>query len=232
MSGFYGPYRATVVNASDPEDRHRVMFQAPQLMGANTSGWALPIPATGIESPQVGEQVLVTFEGGDLAHPLYYANTQSTGGGGEPPTAMEILNLLKEVDGQGSGLDADMLQGKDASYYATGADVANLETRLDKTASIVRIDSSRGVLFKSNNIDTQLNVTVFRGDQMISDVTHLRQVYGVGAYVEWQWQRMDEETFGTISAADSRISNGGFTLTLTPDDVDTKTVFRCILNGE
>ena len=40
---------------------------------------------------------------------------------------------------------------------------------------------------------------------------------------------MDEDRYGVLSAADSRLSNGGFQLTLGPTDVDVKVTFRCKL---
>ena len=41
--------------------------------------------------------------------------------------------------------------------------------------------------------------------------------------------RLDDETFGIISAGDSRFSDNGFRFTLLPDDVDTKVTFMCEL---
>ena len=40
---------------------------------------------------------------------------------------------------------------------------------------------------------------------------------------------MDEDRYGILSADDSRLSNGGFQLTLGPSDVDVKVTFRCVL---
>lgn len=98
-------------------------------------------------------------------------------------------------------------------------------------AAVVRIDSSKGTMFKADTgVNTVLNVSVFKGDQVISDLTALRAAYGPGAYLEWQWQRLNEDTYGLILASDSRLSNGGFTFTLTPADVDTKVVFRCAVH--
>ena len=77
-----GNFRALVVNNTDPERRARIQVQVPQLMGQAVSGWALPIPADAIVPPRVGSQVIVTFEGGDLSQPLYFATGVGSGGGG------------------------------------------------------------------------------------------------------------------------------------------------------
>lgn len=96
-------------------------------------------------------------------------------------------------------------------------------------AVTLRIDSSRGTVFKNNTVSTVLSAVVYKGSQRITDIDTLKDVFGTAAYLEWSWQRMDETGFGTILATDSRIGQGGFTLTLTPADVDTKVVFMCNL---
>jgi hypothetical protein len=57
----------------------------------------------------------------------------------------------------------------------------------------------------------------------------MKNTFGTGAYLQWKWQRLDDETFGVLSASDSRFSDNGFTFTLNPEDVDTKVTFMCEL---
>lgn len=102
------------------------------------------------------------------------------------------------------------------------------EIREEMTTNL-RIDSSRGTVFKNNAVSTVLSAVIYRGNQRITDATTLRAAMGSGAYLQWKWQRLDEDTFGVISASDTRIGNDGFTLTLTADDVDTKVTFMCEL---
>lgn len=47
-----------------------------------------------------------------------------TGASGANITAAEVLTKLKTVDGQNSGLDADMLDGHDTTYFATASQLA------------------------------------------------------------------------------------------------------------
>lgn len=96
-------------------------------------------------------------------------------------------------------------------------------------AVTLRIDSSRGTVFKNSEVSTVLNIVIFKGGKTITDAASMRAEFGSNAYLEWQWQRIGEATFGTILATDSRISNEGFALSLTPSDVDTKVVFKCQL---
>jgi len=99
-------------------------------------------------------------------------------------------------------------------------------------AVTLRIDSSRGTVFKNSTVETVLNVVIFKGGKTITDAVAMRTEFGSNAHLEWQWQRMGEATFGTILTTDSRISEEGFALSLTPSDVDTKVVFKCQLITE
>jgi hypothetical protein len=87
-------------------------------------------------------------------------------------------------------------------------------------------------VFKNSEVSTVLNVAIFKGGKTITDAATMRAEFGGNAYLEWQWQRMGEATFGTILTTDSRITNEGFALSLTPSDVDTKVVFKCQLITE
>lgn len=104
--------------------------------------------------------------------------------------------------------------------------------RNGEDAVTLRIDSSRGTVFKNSTVETVLNVVIFKGGKTIMDAVAMRTEFGSNAHLEWQWQRMGEATFGTILTTDSRISEEGFALSLTPSDVDTKVVFKCQLITE
>lgn len=97
-------------------------------------------------------------------------------------------------------------------------------------AAVLRIDSSRGTAFKNSAIATVLTVTVFAGSEQITDIDQLRARFGLGAYLEWWWRRIDDTDFGVISVTDPRLSRASFALTVSPADVDEQTVFQCILH--
>ena len=99
----------------------------------------------------------------------------------------------------------------------------------DATPAVLRIDSSRGTVFKDNQVSTVLSVSIHYGKQIIENITTLRASFGASARLQWEWLRMDEDRYGIISADDSRLSDGGFRLTLGPADVDVKVTFRCTL---
>lgn len=109
----------------------------------------------------------------------------------------------------------------------TGNTGASGEKGEDST--LLRIESSRGTVFKNDSISTVLSVVIYHGSQRITDSTTMKSVFGNAAYLQWKWQRLDENSFGIMSSSDSRFSNDGFMFTLSPDDVDTKVTFMCEL---
>lgn len=109
-------------------------------------------------------------------------------------------------------------------------DIQNdVDSLRDEITTLLRIESSRGTVFKNNNISTVLSVIIYHGTQRITDSATMKSVFGNSAYLQWKWQRIDDETFGIISSSDSRFGDNGFTFTLSPEDVDTKVTFMCEL---
>ena len=125
---------------------------------------------------------------------------------------------------------------KTVTTYASGNKKASSPTCLSgavgadgEAAALLRIDSSRGTVFKNTGVSTVLTVTIYYGSQRINTSEQMKAVFGTASRLEWEWQRMDEDRYGVISADDSRLSDGGFIFTLGADDVDTKVTFRCNL---
>lgn len=105
-----------------------------------------------------------------------------------------------------------------------------MSTIKDEVTTLLRIESSRGSVFKNDSVSTVLSAVIYRGSAIIRDMETLKSVMGSTAYLEWSWQHLNDETYGVISADDERIGNEGFTFTLSPDDVNTKVTFMCTLN--
>lgn len=106
---------------------------------------------------------------------------------------------------------------------------ADIDNVRDEITTLLRIESSRGTVFKTDKVATVLSVVLYHGKQRITDSATMKQVFGDKAYLQWKWQRLDDESFGVISSSDSRFGDNGFTFTLSPDDVDTKITFMCEL---
>ena len=99
----------------------------------------------------------------------------------------------------------------------------------EETTTLLQLESSNGLVFKENQVNTILSVVIYRGADRITDMTTLRNKMGNNVRLQWKWKRMNDSDYGIISSSDSRISNEGFTFTLSPADVDTKVTFLCEL---
>ena len=129
--------------------------------------------------------------------------------------------------------DGKYMWQKTVTTYADGSTDESTATCLSgakgQDATVLRIDSSRGTVFKNNAVATVLSAVIYHGSQRITNITALRSAFGATAYLQWKWQRLNDNTFGTISASDTRLSQDGFCFTLSPEDVDVKVTFMCEL---
>jgi len=102
----------------------------------------------------------------NLADKKLYSKT--TGGtiielDGSNSTTAEILTAIKTVDGTGSGLDADLLDGQHASAFATAAQGTTADAALPKaggtmTGSVTLASGAK--ILSGSNIYTELGATV------------------------------------------------------------------------
>lgn len=99
----------------------------------------------------------------------------------------------------------------------------------DEISTLLRIESSRGTIFKNDQVATVLSAVIYHGKKRITDFKTMQETFGSQAYLQWKWQRLDDDSFGVISSSDSRFRDNGFTFTLSPEDVDTKVTFMCEL---
>lgn len=102
----FGIYRGRVVNNNDPTNTGRMKLQVPQLFGQGLTNWALPAQHIRY-SANVGDQVWVSFDGGDTSKPLWW--------GGEPDVSNQInaaetyaFNLANQAQTNAAGY-ADVL---------------------------------------------------------------------------------------------------------------------------
>ena len=80
-----GLYRARVVDATDPQGSNRLKVSVPSLTGAPMA-WAPTLRDIGAR-PEIGDEVLVGFEAGELATP-YVVGVLATG----PSAPVEIAD--------------------------------------------------------------------------------------------------------------------------------------------
>lgn len=106
---------------------------------------------------------------------------------------------------------------------------AALQTAND--VPIVTLSSTNGTVFKRNlGVSTVIVATVFTPGGRIDNAAELRRRFGAGAYLEWGWRDVVTDASHVLLSSDERIGSGGFTLTVSPDDIDTQAVITCTLN--
>jgi len=87
MAQFFGKYRGVVTDVNDPDVLGRIRVNLPGLIGAQTSGWALPcVPgglskAKGSALPKIGATVWIEFEQGDPGRPVWTGCFYTSAGG-------------------------------------------------------------------------------------------------------------------------------------------------------
>ena len=169
------------------------------------------------------------YIGGEDAYIIFY-DSNSDG----VPDAINIggskVTILgdKKLSDILTNLDISTRQTSDGAEITVGDHTVSLNNGED--AVLLRIDSSRGNVFKNNMVSTVLTVNIIKAGETIRTAARMRQVFGAGAYLQWLWKHIDDDSFHYIVSTDSMISDDGFTLTLTPDKVDTKVTFQCELN--
>ena len=135
---------------------------------------------------------------------------------------LEISADSISIKSGGSGESTSL----DAAIEDIKSDVDSLRNEI---TTLLRIESSRGTVFKNDQVATVLSVVIYHGTKRITDSASMKSTFGSSAYLQWKWQRLDDSSFGIISSSDSRFGDDGFTFTLSPEDVDTKITFMCEL---
>lgn len=200
-------------------------FEA-KIAGFDMSGNAIYSGKTSIKDPNSGIYISTVGIGmGD----------GSLTGKNEAPLQAYADGSFKLV-GKNSSFDFNTVTGElnieasslkiSSKSVATKEEVNELK---DEITTIMSMQSSRGYAFKNNNISSVLSITIYHGKQEITDSTTMKEVYGNSAYLQWKWQRIDEDEYGVISVTDSRIKDDGFTFILSPDDFREKIDFKCEL---
>lgn len=139
-------------------------------------------------------------------------------------------NYIKYHKDEKTGKYALEIMADHMIFGSTGTNVQDaIEDLRDEITTLLRIESSRGTVFKNDHVETVLSVVIYHGKKRITNATELSEAFGSGAYLQWKWQRLDDDSFGIIASADLRFGNDGFTFTLKPEDVDTKVTFMCEL---
>lgn len=126
---FYGKYRGLVADDADPSKRGRIRALVPEVLGTETSGWALPCaPHAGKGSgffsiPAKDAGVWIEFEAGDPSRPVWVGTWWADGEAPAPSKGDPKIKTWRTEDGLRVVLD-----DKASTIQLSDADGKNLLT--------------------------------------------------------------------------------------------------------
>lgn len=166
---------------------------------------------------KVGDSVIITST---VNNGLDTLTVTGVIGGGDR-TRIDVDNAVSDasqaVDTAGKAADT-------ANTAKQNADKAIAET---KDLVTLRIDSSRGTVFKNSEVSTVLTVRCYKRGQELTTLTALRQaMLDATARIRWYVLREGDTDWVSLADSDPMLSNDGFTLTVAPDDVTVKCTFK------
>lgn len=166
---------------------------------------------------KVGDSVIITST---VNNGLDTLTVTGVIGGGDR-TRADVDNAVSDasqaVDTAGKAADT-------ANTAKQSADKAIAET---KDLVTLRIDSSRGTVFKNSEVSTVLTVRCYKRGQELTTLTALRQaMLDATARIRWYVLREGDTDWVSLADSDPMLSNDGFTLTVKPDDVSVKCTFK------
>ena len=166
---------------------------------------------------KVGDSVIITST---VNNGLDTLTVTGVIGGGDR-TRIDVDNAVSDasqaVDTAGKAADT-------ANTAKQNADKAIAET---KDLVTLRIDSSRGTVFKNSEVSTVLTVRCYKRGQELTTLTALRQaMLDATARIRWYVLREGDTDWVSLADSDPMLSNDGFTLTVAPSDVSVKCTFK------
>jgi uncharacterized protein involved in type VI secretion and phage assembly len=117
---FFGKYRGTVSDNSDPTNRGRLKVKVPSVLGTVES-WAMPcVPYAGNQVgfytlPDSGTGVWVEFEAGDPSYPIwsgcFWADNELPDPGGAPIKILKTNKVTIRIDDDNDELKMEVTSG-------------------------------------------------------------------------------------------------------------------------
>lgn len=165
---YYGKYRGKITDTQDPKQLGRLKAKVPELLGDQEIGWALPcLPYGGTKDtglflvPEVGSNVWIEFESGNLSHPIWTGTWWSEPSGNEVPSEAQMteptVKILKTKAGHrielhdSDGQEKILITNKDGSIV-----------EMDYSGTVISSDNGRS----SIKLDAQ-GITLSRGANKI-----------------------------------------------------------------
>jgi len=142
---YYGKYRGFVVDNQDPKHMGRLRLRVPSILGTTETDWALPcLPFGGLAQqgffsvPEVGAQVWVEFEQGQLSQPIWVGTFWQKGEDVPQEAALDEPTTRLFKTPQGHLLEFDDKVGEERFYLAHPA---GAEMQIDEKGTVALTDA-------------------------------------------------------------------------------------------
>ncbi|HSI51435.1 MAG TPA: phage baseplate assembly protein V [Ideonella sp.] len=207
----WGKYRGFVTDNADPEKRARLKLRVPALLGEAETDWALPcLPCGGLSNqgffsvPQVGAQLWVEFEGGQLDFPIWTGTFWQVQADIPPevqdPPTTTVLRTPK-----GHTL---LLEDKDDAEQLLLAHLGGAQLEMNKDGNLALTDQSGATLV----LDTQNSKVVLEdanGNTLTLDQQGTRIEDANGNKIEMSASGVKLSTSAVITIEGSQVALGG-----------------------
>jgi phage baseplate assembly protein gpV len=147
---YFGKYRGFVVDNQDPRHLARLRLRVPSVLGATELDWALPcLPFGGLADqglftvPEVGAQVWVEFEEGELSAPIWTGTFWQTADDVPEEAALDepTTRLLKTPSGHRLQFDDAEGEERVVLHHTSGAELS-----IDENGTVVLTDAAGATL--------------------------------------------------------------------------------------
>lgn len=149
-------------------------------------------------------------------------------------TRRQSLRVREVRNRLGDGIQAAQALSAEAKASAVSAEEAGASAMAEvRDLVTLRIDSSRGTVFKNSEISTVLTVRCYKRGEEIVTRDALRAAMGdQTARIRWWVLREGDSSWVSLDDGSGLLSDDGFTCTVTPDDVEVKCTFKAeVLTG-
>jgi hypothetical protein len=130
-----GLYQGKVVDNRDPLNRFRLRLQVPQLFGPNPTDWADPPADNFVSVPKIGAMVWVTFHGGDITKPVWWAGAEQDVSGQLTTLTSDLTTSLTSDWSADIASNSVTDQAYTRSYAANVSDAATAYKILDASVA-------------------------------------------------------------------------------------------------
>ena len=212
--GVFEQTKTIYADATSDSSGGSVRVAIPGTMTTADGDTDIELPTT--TDVKEGDSIIITLTGGTAAHPVV---TGVVGGGDR--TRTDVDNAVSDAS---QAVDTAGRASETANTAKQSADKAIAET---KDLVTLRIDSSRGTVFKNSEVSTVLTVRCYKRGQELTTLSALRQaMLDATARVRWYVLREGDADWVSLADSDPMLSDDGFTLTVTPSDVQVKCTFK------